>query len=106
MRYVTIGVLPVFTLFCTPVLQFIDYRRLSSAVDVIRPSPCRFLTIFLPIWGISLGCSLAVLVGIYAAIVLDSIAYPAVAVVIAALLFFWELNTAKRLVAGFADAGN
>jgi hypothetical protein len=106
MRYATIGVLPVFVLLYTPVLQFVNYRRLSSAVEVIEPSPCRFLTIFLPIWAISLLCTLSVLAGLYAAILLDSFAYLAVGVAVAVLLFFWELHVARRFVAGFTDTGN
>ena len=102
MRYVTIGVLPAFILLYTPVLQLINYRRLSSAVDVIKPSPCRFLTIFLPIWAISLACSLAVLAGLYAATLLDSLTYLAVGTLAAAIFFFWELRVARRLVAEFA----
>ncbi len=86
-----------------PLLQLYEVRKDSLQVDDAGLiSPWDFLLKFLPIWAISLGCSLSVLAGLYAATVFDSLAYLALGVVIAALFFFWELRSARRFVARFA----
>lgn len=102
LRHIVSAIFPLAIMLVVPILQLVQYWEASKLVDVINPSPIRFVLLIAPASILSFLCSLFLCAGIIASIILGNPLYLVPGTVCAVFLFIFARNSAKRLVSKYA----